>query len=157
MFRCFTVGKLNKISPLWMGLASVLAVFYPTLSYGQNNQNSFYNPIPITANTTVNDRLTVEDMPTGEGGFAKDYRINLQAGDQVSIDLSSDEFDTMVMLIGDDGTTIVANDDSTEGGTNSLAFARITESGDYIVRVRTYAATGGGAFSLEVTRLQPVP
>jgi hypothetical protein len=157
MFRLFNSGKLDKVVLFWMGLTSALVTFYPTPSYGQNSQNSFYNPIPITANTTVDDRLTVGDMPTGEGGFARDYRINLQAGDQVSIDLRSDEFDTMVMLIGDDGTTIVANDDSTEGGTNSLAFARITESGDYIVRVRTYAATGGGAFSLAVTRLQPVP
>lgn len=140
-----------------VGLAAVLTLFSANPGYGQSNQNSFYNPIIISPNATINDRLTVEDMPTGEGGFARDYRISLRAGDQVSIDLRSDEFDTMVMLIGDDGTTIVANDDSTEGGTNSLAFARITESGDYVVRVKTYAATGGGAFSLEVTKLQPAP
>lgn len=140
-----------------ISLTTTFAIFYPALSYGQNSQDNFYNPIPITAGTTISDRLTVRDIPTGEGGFARDYVVGLQAGDQVSLDLTSDEFDTIVMLIGDDGTTIVANDDSTEGGTNSLAFARITESGDYIVRVKTYAATGGGLFSLQVTRLQPAP
>lgn len=86
MFRLFNSGKLDKVVLFWMGLTSALVTFYPTPSYGQNSQNSFYNPIPITANTTVDDRLTVGDMPTGEGGFARDYRINLQAGDQVSID-----------------------------------------------------------------------
>lgn len=152
MFR-----KLGKFSAILLSLAPGIAAFYPTLSYGQNSQNNFYNPIPISANSTINDRLTVQDIPTGDGGFARDYLVNLQGGDRVSIDLRSDEFDTIVMLIGDDGTTIVSNDDSTEGGTNSLAFARVAEAGNYIVRVKTYGATGGGAFSLEVTRLQPAP
>ena len=147
----------KSFKKILIGGITTLAAFYPSLAQGQNSQNNFYNPIPITANTTINDRLTVRDMPTGEGGFARDYLVGLKAGDQVAIDLRSDEFDTIVMLIGDDGTTIVANDDSTEGGTNSLAFARITESGNYIVRVKTYAATGGGLFSLQVTRLQPAP
>ncbi len=147
----------KRFKNLFIALATGITVVYPSVGYGQNSQNSFYNPMAINPNTTIGDRLTVQDIPTGEGGFARDYVVKLQAGDQVALDLRSDEFDTIVMLIGDDGTTIVANDDSTEGGTNSLAFARITESGNYIVRVKTYAATGGGLFSLQVTRLQPVP
>ncbi|MGA1621920.1 MAG: peptidase [Synechocystis sp.] len=116
-----------------------------------------YNPIPLTANQTITDRLSLADIPTGEGGFARDYRVQLAAGDQVAIDVQSDEFDTIVMLLADDGSTVVANDDSTEGGTHSLAFARIQESGGYIVRVKTFAATGGGTFTLKVSRLRPVP
>lgn len=145
------------LQKLLIALATAFAVLYPSLGYGQDSQNNFYKPIPITAGSTVNDRLTVRDIPTGQGGFARDYLVSLKAGDQVAIDLRSDAFDTIVMLIGDDGTAIVSNDDSTEGGTNSLAFARITESGNYIVRVKTYAATGGGLFSLQVTRLKPAP
>jgi hypothetical protein len=120
-------------------------------------QTNFYNPIPLTLNQTLTDRLSLRDIPTGEGGFARDYVVNLTSGDQVAIDVKSDEFDTIVMLIADDGSTVVANDDSTEGGTQSLAFARIQETGSYIVRVKTFAATGGGQFSLKVSRLRPVP
>lgn len=120
-------------------------------------QPDFYHPIPLPLNQVVTDRLSLSDMPTGEGGFARDYRIQLTAGDQVAIDAKSDEFDTIVMLIADDGSTVIANDDSTEGGTSSLAFARIQETGQYIVRVKTFAATGGGKFSLKVSQLRPVP
>jgi len=155
----FTVRRSPKIKGKawvkgWLPFVLVVVASWPLRSPAQNN---FYNPIPLTPNQTVNDRLSVADIPTGEGGFARDYRVQLKAGDQVAIDVRSDEFDTIVMLLADDGSTVVANDDSTEGGTNSLAFARIKETGSYIVRVKTFAATGGGRFTLKVTRLLPAP
>jgi hypothetical protein len=112
-----------------------------------------YNPIPLTPNTEVNDTLTDQDIPTGEGGFSKDYLIQLEKGDQVAIDLKSEDFDSLIMLLGADGSTIGENDDGPDGGTNSLLFSRITESGKYIVRVRAFGETGGGKFTLKVTRL----
>lgn len=136
-------------------LLSLASLAWVNLAPRGQSQDNFYNPITAPLNQTINDRLSVNDIPTGEGGFARDYLVRLSKGDRVSLDLRSDEFDTVVMLIGDDGSTIVVNDDSAEGGTNSLAFARITESGDYIVRVKTFAATGGGQFSLQITRLVP--
>jgi hypothetical protein len=138
-------------------LLSLMAIALSGWPLHTEAQNNFYNPIPLTPNQTITDRLSLQDIPTGEGGFARDYVVILTSGDQVAIDVQSDEFDTIVMLIADDGSTVVANDDSTEGGTNSLAFARIQESGPYIVRVKTFAATGGGRFSLKVSRLRPAP
>lgn len=115
-----------------------------------------YNPIPLTSSQEVTDSLTQEDIPTGEGGFSRDYVVQLEAGDQVAIDLISDEFDTIVTLIADDGSTVGENDDGPNGTTNSLLFARITESGTYIVRVSAFGETGGGEFRIKVTRLRPV-
>lgn len=102
------------------------------------------------------DRLSDQDIPTGEGGFAKDYWVKLDKGDQVAVDLMSDEFDSVVLLLGSDGTTIAENDDGPDGSTNSLLFSRITESGRYIIRVHAFGETGGGNFRLKVTRLRPV-
>ncbi|MEQ8956369.1 MAG: PPC domain-containing protein, partial [Coleofasciculus sp. C2-GNP5-27] len=99
---------------------------------------------------------TDQDIPTGEGGFARDYTIELSAGDQVAIDLISDSFDTIVTLLASDGSTIAENDDGPDGTTNSLLFSRITESGTYIIRVRAFGETGGGPFTLKVTRLRPI-
>ena len=45
-------------------------------------------------------------------------------------------------LINKDGNTVGENDDGPDGTTNSLLFARITESGMYTVRVRSYAGQG---------------
>ena len=119
-------------------------------------QQRLYNPIPVKCDSEVSDRLTDQDIPTGEWGFAKDYRVDLDQGDQVAIDLMSEEFDSVVLLIAEDGTTIAENDDGPDGSTNSLLFSRITESGKYIIRVRAFGETGGGNFRLKVTRLRPV-
>lgn len=119
-------------------------------------QNRLYNPIPMPGSNEVSDTLTENDIPTGEGGFARDYTVNLNAGDQVAIDLTSENFDTIVTLLASDGSTIAENDDGPDGSTNSLLFTRITEAGKYIVRVRAFGETGGGGFALKVTRLRPI-
>lgn len=119
-------------------------------------QNQLYNPIPIPERDEISDTLTDQDIPTGEGGFARDYTIELSAGDQVAIDLISDSFDTIVTLLASDGSTIAENDDGPDGTTNSLLFSRITETGTYIIRVRAFGETGGGSFTLKVTRLRPI-
>ncbi|QQE66580.1 peptidase [Leptolyngbya sp. BL0902] len=116
-----------------------------------------YSPIPLPASREVTDTLSNRDIPTGFGGFARDYTVRLEAGDQVAIDVSSDEFDTMVALMGEDGFTIGENDDGPDGTTNSLLFARITQSGTYTVRIRAYAGQGSGQFRLKVARLREVP
>ena len=115
-----------------------------------------YSPVSITSEKAVSDILTEEDIPTGEGGFARDYYVRLEKEDQVAIDLLSEEFDPIVMLIAEDGSTIAENDDGPDGTTNALLFARITEGGRYIVRVRSFGETGGGKFTLKITRLKPV-
>ena len=119
-------------------------------------QNQLYTPIPIPASNEVSDTLTDKDIPTGQGGFARDYSINLNAGDQVAVDLSSESFDTIVTLMSGDGSTVGENDDGPDGSTNSLLFTRITEAGRYTIRVRAFGETSGGAFKLKVTRLRPV-
>ena len=122
----------------------------------QAGRAQMYEPIALSSNDPISDTLSDSDIPTGFGGYARDYTIAFAAGDQVAIDLASDEFDTLVTLIGPDGSTVGENDDGPDGTTNSLLFARITTGGDYTVRVRSYAGEGAGVFTLNVTRLQPV-
>lgn len=118
-------------------------------------QEQLYNPIPLPANGEVSDSLSERDIPTGQGGFARDYMIDLNAGDNIAIDLSSENFDTIVTLMRN-GVTVVENDDGPDGTTNSLLFTRIKDSGNYIVRVRAFGETTGGGFKLKVTRLKPI-
>lgn len=115
-----------------------------------------YNPIALPIGREIKDKLTKSDFPTGSGGFARDYIINLRAGDQIVIDLKSDSFDTIVTLIGAKGVIIGENDDAAEGTTNSMLFERITKAGNYIVRVRNFGSEPvEGAFTLKLTRLRP--
>ena len=118
-------------------------------------ESKIYNPPTITSEKEIADVLTKDDIPTGDGGFARDYVVELEKGDQVTIDLTSDNFDSMVMLIAGDGAKVAENDDGPDGTTNSLLFSRISEGGKFIVRVRAYGDTSGGKFTLKLTRLKP--
>ena len=119
-------------------------------------QSKLYTPIPLPPSNQVSDTLSEKDIPTGQGGFARDYSVKLNAGDNVAIDLRSESFDTIVTLLGPDGSTVGENDDGPDGTTNSLLFIRIVKTGTYIVRVHAFGETGVGPFKLKVTRLRPV-
>jgi len=116
-----------------------------------------YKPISLLQfGKELKDTLSNKDIPTGQGGFARDYIVNLAAGDQVVIELKSDSFDTIVTLLAANGSTVGENDDGPDGTSNSLLFARIVKSGKYIVRVHAFGDTPvGGSFTLKVTRLRP--
>jgi hypothetical protein len=144
----FTVG-IEKL------LMSIVLCSLGLQSLPAQAESKMYNPTVITSETEVSDTLTVDDIPTGDGGFARDYLVELEKGDQVTIDLNSDNFDAMVMLIAGDGAKVAENDDGPDGSTNSLLFSRITEAGKYIVRVRAYGDTSGGKYTLKLTRLKP--
>ena len=113
-----------------------------------------YTPIQLPVNGEVRDILSDRDIPTGDGGFARDYAIQLVAGDQIAIDLSSEAFDTVVMLLNAEGKNIAKNDDGADGTSNSLLFIRIKDSGTYVVRVQGFGETSSGEFKLKISKLK---
>lgn len=136
---------IKAFVPRFSLLVLVPAVLAVSLSaVAARAQDRLYNPVPIPGSNEISDTLTENDIPTGEGGFARDYTVTLNGGDQVAIDLTSESFDAIVTLLAADGSTVAENDDGPDGSTNSLLFARITETGKYIVRVRAFGETGGG-------------
>jgi len=147
--RVFRLKHLLIIPPTLLTLC--IGVVHSALA-----QSKFYNPIALPPSNQITDKLTERDIPTGLGGFARDYLVKLNKGDNVAIDLNSDSFDAMVMLLSADGTTISENDDGPDGTTNALLFTRVTQTGTYVVRVRAFGETGVGNFKLRVTRLRPV-
>jgi hypothetical protein len=143
------------------GLKKVIIVPAIFLAIGMNPraafaQNKLYSPIPLTPSTEFTDTLSDKDIPTGQGGFARDYTVKLNKGDNLVIDLSSESFDTIITLLAPNGATVAENDDGPDGTSNSLLFTRINETGTYIIRVRSFGETGVGPFKLKVTKLQPV-
>ncbi len=113
-------------------------------------------PIPLPANHQVSDTLSEKDIPIEQFGFARDYSVKLYAGDSVTIELTSDSFDTIVTLLAPDGSTVAENDDGPDGTTNSFLFTQITKTDTYIIRIHAFGATGVGPFKLKVTRLRPI-
>ena len=113
-----------------------------------------YVPIQLLPNGQVEDTLSERDIPTGDGGFARDYTIQLVTGDQLAIDLTSEAFDTVVVLLNSEGKSVGKNDDGPDGTSNSLLFVRIKESGNYIIRVQGFGETSSGKFKLKVSKLK---
>lgn len=113
-----------------------------------------YTPVPLPSTGEVKDVLSDKDIPTGDGGFARDYAIKLTAGDQIAIDLSSEVFDTVVILLNAEGKSIGKNDDGPDGTSNSLLFTRIKDSGNYVIRVQGFGETSSGEFKLKVSKLK---
>ncbi len=144
-----------------VGLSQILLVPATLLAVGISAttavaQSKLYNPVPLPPSNQVSDTLSQKDIPTGQGGFARDYSVKLNAGDNLVIELTSESFDSIVTLLAPDGSTVGENDDGPDGTTNSLLFTRITKPGTYVVRVRAFGETGVGPFKLKVTRLRPI-
>ena len=144
----------NKFRQVLLVPATLIA--FGTLAPVVQAETQLYNPISLPASNEMTDTLSDKDIPTGQGGFARDYVVTLSAGDNVAIDLTSDNFDTIVTLLAKNGTTVAENDDGPDGSTNSLLFTRIKDPGTYIIRVRAFGETAGGEFKLKVTRLRPI-
>lgn len=157
MNKAFAVG-LKKIIIFPVSILTMLLSINTVFAQNANNANTnnLYKPIPLNSSSEISDTLTATDIPTGQGGFARDYTVKLNKGDNLAIDLSSENFDTIITLLGSDGSTVAENDDGPDGTSNSLLFTRITETGNYIVRVRSFGETGVGKYRLKVTKLQPV-
>ncbi|HEY9690132.1 MAG TPA: PPC domain-containing protein [Coleofasciculaceae cyanobacterium] len=145
--RCGVVGAIGTISAIGVVASSGGAALAQT--------GLVYQPGTISSSSELTDTLSTKDIPTGQGGFARDYKISLTAGDRVEIRATSDSFDTVLMLIADDGSSIAENDDGPDG-TNSMIFTSIQNTGEYIVRLQTFGKAVGGPFKLKVTRLQPI-
>jgi hypothetical protein len=115
---------------------------------------AIYVPMQLPASGEVKDILSDRDIPTGDGGFARDYAIKLTAGDNIAIDLTSEVFDTVVILLNAEGKNVGKNDDGSDGSSNSLLFTRIKTTGNYTIRVQGFGETSSGEFKLKVSRLK---
>ncbi len=117
--------------------------------------NPAYNPITLPLGKEIKDTLSKSDFPTGEGGFARDYIVNLKEGELVEIEVKSESFDTLITLLSPKGIAIEQNDDAAEGITHSLIYTRIPKAGNYTVRVRSFGnQSAEGLFTLRLTRLK---
>jgi Bacterial pre-peptidase C-terminal domain len=116
-----------------------------------------YTPVKLLPNVEVKETLSDRDIPTGDGGFARDYSIQLRAGDRIAIELTSESFDPIVILLNAEGKTIGKNDDGPDGTSNSLLFTKIKDTGTYVIRVQGFGETSSGEFKLKVSKLQVQP
>ncbi len=87
-----------------------------------------------------------------DGSLYDFYPIQGQAGESLTINLKSDEFDAFVALVDSNGKTVGENDDISAEDSNSQLSVTLPEDGIYNVIVNTYDENGTGKYVLKVSR-----
>lgn len=109
----------------------------------------------LRAGRAVRGELARGDGTMGDGSYFDDYHYNARRGERIVIRLSSDDFDTVLGVIGLDAAGEVRDpvmDDDGGGGTNSRVEYRAERDGPLIVRVNSLSAGETGGYTLVVER-----
>jgi hypothetical protein len=108
---------------------------------------------------TIGGRLEQGDWTDvfADGSYTDLYHVRLGAGEQITVDLRSSDFDTYLSLMRGPGDQLVDNDDLTEGGsdTNSRLSYRAEATGLYYIAVTTFRHGATGAYTLAIRRSEP--
>ena len=116
--------------------------------------------LPVAAQTEVGT-ISIGDSVTGEltnAQFSHSYTLDAEAGQVVTITLTSEDFDTYLSLLNADGDVLASNDDS--NGTNSAITAiELPEADGYTIVAESYSSNRGnsgdtGEYTLSVSEQQ---
>lgn len=101
--------------------------------------------------TNIQGNIQVCEAARGE------HRVNLEAGRRYTISASSDAFDTYLRLLPPGSEEPVAENDDSGDSLNSRINFTPPASGEYVVRVSSFAPGGTGAYNLRVEPAAPLP
>ncbi|WP_017307248.1 CAP domain-containing protein [Spirulina subsalsa] len=86
-----------------------------------------------------------------DGSLYHEHRFRGEQGQSVTIRLESDDFDTFLAILNEEGTEVLAqNDDISENDTNSLVQMTLPYDGIYRVFVNGYNPTDRGRYRLVI-------
>ncbi|MEO1124642.1 MAG: PPC domain-containing protein [Cyanobacteria bacterium J06639_16] len=105
------------------------------------------------SNVILNEQGSLErgDDVLSDGSLYDAYTFSGQAGQQVTITLESQEFDTYLILVDSDGNSIAQNDDINSNNRNSSINVALPASGVYNVVANAYDSSGRGRYTLTVS------
>lgn len=106
-------------------------------------------PANMACNSTVNGNLTNQDCVVDDGIFADFWVFQGTAGETVTINLSSNQFDTIAFLL-DPTPEVVAVDDDGGPGTNSRIIHNLDSTGNWAIAAVNFAANELGAYTLQL-------
>lgn len=119
--------------------------------FGASNRNE--DIMEVSIGTRHSSSLDNSDDALDSGAKAELWAVLLNAGDQVTVSVSSSAFDTQFGVIDPETRTlIIANDDIAENNTNSEGSFRAPRTGPFAILVTSYGAAERGAYTLQVTR-----
>jgi pimeloyl-ACP methyl ester carboxylesterase len=115
------------------------------------------------SSTFIGGELTRNDSnnPTRNGRFADDYRFdNLSPGQQLQLDLVSNDFDSFLQLVNERTGEFIAGDDDAGGNRNSRLSFTVRPNINYIARATSYGPGETGNYtisSINLSNISPDP
>lgn len=102
----------------------------------------------------VQELITDADERLPDGAPFHAWSFIAQSGEGFTIDLSSDDFDTVVSVgrVVNGEYLEIANNDDLGNGTDSRVTFTAAEAGEYTIRVMSFSGTGRGNYTLAVRR-----
>ncbi len=97
---------------------------------------------------TVAGRLDQNSTQLDDGSYYATHTFEGTAGEVLAIELTSEDFDTYLILVGPDQATI-AEDDDGAGDTNSQIVITLPTTGIYTLIAKTFEASQTGQYQLE--------
>ncbi|MCK6503093.1 caspase family protein [Myxococcota bacterium] len=101
----------------------------------------------LTLGTPAQGSLAQGDETLANGEWVDTWTVELQAGQQLTLDMTSSDLDTYVGLRSPSGA-VDGNDDFGGSRTHSRVERTVEESGTWTVYATTYQAGQGGSYSL---------
>ncbi|HEX9485986.1 MAG TPA: hypothetical protein VF976_02885, partial [Gemmatimonadales bacterium] len=118
-------------------------------------------PVPIALSAQLTDSLTTRDCtaPHRATGFARLYSFAANAGDSVSVVMSSAPVDAYLVLDSSAAAAappLAVNDSCSGGGRDAcFRYVLLRTAGTYLIEATSAAAGQTGGFTLSVTRPRP--
>lgn len=142
-----------KILPLSIALSSLLfGVSLPAMAQG-NSSMLAVQPMQMAQSGVLLQESGV--LEPGDAVLESDnslydiYTFDGAAGQTITIDLESSEFDTYLAILSPSGELLAENDD-TDGSTNSSITITLGETGTFTIVVNGYDSTSQGEYLLTV-------
>ena len=105
--------------------------------------------VMVGGHAEVDGELSYGDALYGRGQYADTYDYHWSSGEHVVVQLTSPDFDTVLVIRTPSGRELV-NDDEGLGDLNSRIDTTLDETGDYQVTATSYATQTTGRYHLSV-------
>ncbi len=124
-------------------------------SYGANEQGQYelsVNNLASSNGYLVNQSgvLNDQDNRLTDNSVYDEYSFSANEGKDITINLTSQEFDTYLLVIDNQGNKLAENDDIAENNSNSSIQLSLPYTGEYRVIVNAYDQTGRGRYQISV-------
>ncbi|MBE9110184.1 trypsin-like peptidase domain-containing protein [Nodosilinea sp. LEGE 07298] len=109
-------------------------------------------PAPIALGAMVQGQLDDTSNVLPDGSFYNPYRFEGQAGQTVTIDMSSQDVDSYLILLAPDREDFSIQDDDSGGSLNARISTQLPYTGSYLILANTVSQGEAGGYQLRLSQ-----